>query len=143
MLTVMAAVAIAVGVIGAVFVLSDGDGTTFDPEVASSHVQFIAGEQRFGESAVRAVAGEVTIDLVNTASGAHDLAVMRSGVTLTRSVDFDATLSLGKVDWTAPRSTSSVTLTLEPGTYQVVCTLPGHVEAGMTSLLIVEEAPSP
>ncbi len=134
------AFAVAVGVIGAVFVLSGGDGTTFDPDVASSHIQFTAEEQRYLEPAVRAIAGEVTIDLVNTASGAHDLAVMRSGVTLTRSADFDATMSLGKLDWTAPRSTTSMTLTLEPGTYQVICTLPGHVEAGMTSLLIVEES---
>jgi uncharacterized cupredoxin-like copper-binding protein len=135
-------VAIVVSLVSAValalIAMRAGDST--DTTEPSKTATFTATEHTYEEQTVRAIAGEITLELINTSNGAHDLAIMREGVTITRSSDYTAEMSLGAVGWTAPRAVSSATVVLEPGRYQVVCTLPGHVEEGMVSLLIVEEA---
>jgi len=37
-----------------------------------------------------------------------------------------------------PGKTTSVTMDLQPGTYNVVCTVPGHVQLGMIVALTVK-----
>ena len=136
----MVAAGVAAVIVAVIYAATGSDDRVYDPDVAASQVRFTAGEHRFEEATVRALAGTVTIELLNEANGAHDLAVMQQGVEISRSIDFDASQAVGKTEWTAPRSSSSLTIELEPGTYQIVCTLPGHVENGMEALLIVEAA---
>jgi nitrite reductase (NO-forming) len=51
---------------------------------------------------------------------------------------------LANVDVAArPGQTASIRVRLDrPGTYEYVCTVPGHAEAGMTGTLVVEQAPA-
>lgn len=94
--------------------------------------------------------GEVTLTLVNRAGqfsnvrGSHDLAVVPI------LDDLYTDVATGKIDdevlWDARTdrifTDDSTTISFvpeTPGTYQYVCTIPGHAKLGMMGTLIVEE----
>ena len=71
-------------------------------------------------------AGEVQVEVTNTGKIPHTLGLKGSDlVTKELNGGDTATLSLGE---------------LEPGSYTLNCTVPGHAEAGMTTTLTVTEA---
>lgn len=99
-------------------------------------------------------AGQVTVVLRNAGSRPHELLVMplAPGQAIgQRAVGADDRISeTGKtgevspvcptdtgVDGTVPGGSSQVTLTLAPGSYEIVCNLPGHYRAGMYATLTV------
>jgi uncharacterized cupredoxin-like copper-binding protein len=99
-------------------------------------VQIIAGppnEFTFQPSQVTVQAGQpVTITLVNKGSLEHDLHIEALGVKL----------PVGKTPKDHPllAPSKSVTLTFTPtkkGTFEFVCTVPGHKEAGMKGVIVV------
>jgi uncharacterized cupredoxin-like copper-binding protein len=47
-------------------------------------------------------------------------------------------MGVDEVSDTITESTTSVTATLEPGTYEFFCAIPGHREAGMEGTLTVQ-----
>lgn len=53
------------------------------------------------------------------------------------AIDEDAAGALGEVPELAPGASGTVTLTLEPGVYLLVCNIPGHYACGMWTLLTV------
>ena len=73
-----------------------------------------------------APAGDVTLNIVNGGSIEHNLAVRELGVQssnmMSRGVD---TLALGSLD---------------VGTYELYCTIPGHADSGMTTELVITDA---
>jgi FtsP/CotA-like multicopper oxidase with cupredoxin domain len=75
-----------------------------------------------------APAGNVTLNVVNGGAIEHNVAVreldIQSNNLMSRGVD---TLALGE---------------LEPGTYELYCTISGHAESGMTAELVIGEADS-
>jgi uncharacterized cupredoxin-like copper-binding protein len=81
----------------------------------------------FDRKTLAAKAGKVTLTLDNGSSNAqpHGIAVEGKGV------DKD-----GKV--VQPGGTSTVTVTLKPGTYEFYCPVPGHKQAGMEGKLTVQ-----
>jgi plastocyanin len=86
---------------------------------------FPNGELKYIPIAAQATAGKVLIKSVNKASIGHDIAVEGNGVNQGGPV-----VSNGGV--------SQVTVTLKPGTYQFLCTVPGHAAAGMKGVLTVK-----
>ena len=101
-----------------------------------------------------AAAGQVTVVLRNAGTRPHELLVMplTPGQAVgQRAVGADDRISeTGKigevstdcstdtgVDGTVPGGISQVILTLAPGTYEIVCNLPGHYRAGMYATLTV------
>jgi len=66
---------------------------------------------------------DVTFDVVNIGAAAHSFVVEGQGIGT-------AQLSGG--------GTESVTVNLPPGTYTVICDVPGHKELGMIATLVVE-----
>jgi plastocyanin len=82
------------------------------------------GALAFDKTSLEASAGEVTIDLTNESSTPHNVEIQGMGV--------------DEVSDTITGSTASVTLTLEPGTYEFFCNIPGHREAGMEGTLTVQ-----
>ena len=77
---------------------------------------------------LNAPAGNVTLNVVNGGAIEHNVAVreldIQSNNLMSRGVD---TLALGE---------------LEPGTYELYCTISGHAESGMTAELVIGEADS-
>ena len=73
---------------------------------------------------VTAPAGEITLRSVNDQSTPHNIALD------------DPETTLGEV--VSDGGMSEITVTLEPGTYEYYCSVPGHREAGMVGTLTVE-----
>ncbi|HWB55808.1 MAG TPA: plastocyanin/azurin family copper-binding protein [Gaiellaceae bacterium] len=82
------------------------------------------GALAFDKTSLEASSGEVTIDLTNDSSTPHNVEVEGMGVE--------------EVSDTITGSTTSLTVTLEPGTYEFYCAVPGHREAGMEGTLTVQ-----
>lgn len=66
-------------------------------------------------------AGKVTFTVTNAGTIDHDFAIEGAG----------------KIDLITPTDTKTLAITLEPGTYDILCDLAGHQEAGMTGKLTV------
>jgi plastocyanin len=86
---------------------------------------FPNGELKFIPVAAQAPPGKVVVKSVNKASIGHNIAVDGNGVNQAGPV-----VTGGK--------TSEITVTLKPGTYQFLCTVPGHAAAGMKGVLTVK-----
>jgi uncharacterized cupredoxin-like copper-binding protein len=94
-------------------------------DAGAQRMDVVASEVRFEPSEVRIRAGDwVVITLANEDPIFHDLEV--EGVA---NVDVAA----------RPGQTARIRVRIDrPGTYEFVCTVPGHAEAGMVGTLIVE-----
>ena len=112
------------------------------------------GPMTFVPRAATVPAGQVTVVLQNGGTRPHELLVMplAAGQSVgQRSVGSDDRISetgkIGEVspacppnttiDGTVPGGVSVVTLPLQAGTYEIVCNLPGHYQAGMYATLTV------
>lgn len=80
----------------------------------------------YQEKKVTAEAGEDTIDFTNPASIGHNV-----------TIEDSAGRTIAETETLAEGSTST-TVNLEPGTYTYYCSVPGHREAGMEGVLVVE-----
>jgi plastocyanin len=86
---------------------------------------FPNGDLKYIPIAAQAPAGKVEVKSLNKASIGHDIHIEGNGVNQGGPV-----VSNG--------GTSQVALTLKPGTYQFLCTVPGHAAAGMKGVLTVK-----
>jgi uncharacterized cupredoxin-like copper-binding protein len=104
-----------------------GDGGSADGEAAasSSSIEVEAGDLYFEPDALAASAGEITVTLDNVGAIEHDFVVEEPG-------DVDV------VGMVAPGESATGTIELEPGTYTVYCSVPGHRAAGMEATLDVQ-----
>jgi uncharacterized cupredoxin-like copper-binding protein len=85
------------------------------------------GALAFDRKTITAKAGKVTLSMLNPASTGvpHAVAVEGNGVDQNgKTVD--------------PGGTSTVSVTLKPGTYTYYCPVPGHKQAGMVGTLTVK-----
>ncbi len=107
---------------------------------SNSTISVQMSDFKFDPSTWTVSAGKtVTVDLNNTASVAHTWTVMKTPISGSYSAanQSDIYFNSGQV---APGTTKTVTFTAPstPGDYQVICTVPGHFEAGMVGHLIVK-----
>jgi hypothetical protein len=70
----------------------------------------------------------------------HDRAEREWPPTCSHLQFFRCTQLLDEVENLLPGSRSSLTVNVGPGTYLVMCNLPGHYEAGMWAYLTVTES---
>ena len=101
--------------------------TTADSGAAAQTLQLEAdpsGALRFTTDSLQAKAGEVTIVMDNPSSVAHNVALTGNGVDEKGEI-------VGKGE------ESEVSATVEPGTYEFYCSVPGHEAAGMKGELVV------
>ena len=82
-----------------------------------------SGALAFDKTSLEAPAGTVTVELTNDSSVPHNVEVEGNGV----EEESD----------TITAATTSLTVDLEPGTYEFYCAVPGHKEAGMEGTLTV------
>lgn len=86
-----------------------------------------AREFVFDPKEVTVRAGEVTFEVKNEGSIEHNF--------LIEDVN---RRTLAQIPIIEPGKTEDVKVTIRPGTYPIVCSLPGHKEAGMTGTLRVQ-----
>jgi plastocyanin len=84
---------------------------------------------------------EVTLKMTNNGAVEHEFAILKLGehVSLPFSDDDEAKI-FWELDGVAAGETKSGTFTAptEPGEYDIVCGLPGHIEQGNVATLIVK-----
>ena len=88
-------------------------------------VKALASGLKFDMHGLKAKAGKITIRLVNQSPLKHDL-VVETGETI-----------LARTSMVATGKTGSLTVLLKKGTYDFVCDVPGHEDAGMKGKLVV------
>lgn len=80
----------------------------------------------------------ITINFSNASDvDEHEFAVLTEGTRINSEAEFDEDLVLWEIEALTPGSSTSVTHTFAPGTYQVICALEGHFDSGMTGTLTV------
>lgn len=77
---------------------------------------------------------EVTLD--NVGAVEHNWTVLEAGTTIDDESQFDEALEIVHIHADAGEATSD-TVNLVEGSYQVICTIPGHFSAGMAGTLEV------
>lgn len=82
---------------------------------------------------------EITIELKNSGAIEHEFVIMKFGTEVSQPFSDDDEPNIYWEHEVAAGQTDTVTFTAptEPGTYQVVCGISGHMEAGMVGKLIV------
>jgi uncharacterized cupredoxin-like copper-binding protein len=84
---------------------------------------------------------EVTLTITNSGTVEHEWLMLDAGVMITPPFDEEAVADSILVDQDVDAgATATVVFTAPttPGEYEVVCGVPGHIEAGMTGTLIVQ-----
>jgi plastocyanin len=94
-----------------------GGGQVVDIPIADSGFAFTL-------TTATATAGTVTLSAVNPQATTHDISIKGNGVD-------------EKGNQVSDGGTSTVTATLEPGTYEFYCSVPGHEDNGMKGTLTV------
>lgn len=87
----------------------------------SPRIEITAHEMAFAPDAIAVEAGDVEVVLHNDGTTLHDLRI--------EDQQFIMEAKAGE--------TTTSNVTLEPGRYQLFCSLPGHRDAGMTGVLEV------
>ena len=78
-------------------------------------------------------AGRVTFHVRNTGAVEHEFVVLRTrkpAGALRKGSEADETGNVGEIGGLQPGSAKSLTLSLKPGHYALICNLPGHYLAG-------------
>jgi uncharacterized cupredoxin-like copper-binding protein len=84
---------------------------------------------------------EVTLNLTNTGALEHEFAILKKGEHVIPPFgEKDEDKILWELDGVAAGTTKSDTFTAptEPGEYDIICGIPGHIELGMIATLIVK-----
>lgn len=90
--------------------------------------------------ATTAVAGDVTFTVTNEGTIGHEFLVVKTDIAVGEipldgdhfAEPTDGIEVINEIGEFAKGTTESLTVNLTPGTYQLVCNLPGHYEAGMS-----------
>lgn len=83
----------------------------------------------------------VTLNMTNNGAVEHEFAILKLGEHVTPPFgEKDEDKILWELDGVQPGTTKSDTFTgpTEPGSYDVICGIPGHIEQGMHATLIVK-----
>lgn len=115
------------------------DGPSATP---SDSIEVTAEDFKFGPAEWHVNAGTFTLTFHNeSAAMEHEWAILNQGVSISTDEEFEEDLVLTELEKQPPGTTISESFTIdEPGEYQVICALEGHLSAGMIGKLVVHEA---
>ncbi|MGH2462449.1 MAG: sulfocyanin-like copper-binding protein [Candidatus Limnocylindria bacterium] len=92
-----------------------------------------------------AAPGEVTFEVSNQGSQTHNFVVFRTDlapdqlpVESAQVVAGDGVAEVGRIDEVGPGSAERLSLSLQPGSYVLICNVPGHYQQGMHTAFNVE-----
>ncbi len=116
-----------------------GQGLSGEPDTQS--ISVTTTDFQFSPPSWTVHSGEqVTLSMKNTGKEEHEWVILKKGTTVTIPFGDD---DENKVFWeieASPGKTNKETFTAprEPGTYDIVCGKPKHIEQGMKGTLIVQ-----
>jgi uncharacterized cupredoxin-like copper-binding protein len=117
--------------------------TTAPPGAATVTVKM--DEYDFIPQDATAKAGQTTLEAVNVGEIPHELVLAKSNLepaklptTSNGEVDEEALDTVGEAPDVAAGDTGSFAANLEPGSYVMICNLPGHYSSGMYGSLTVK-----
>lgn len=112
--------------------------TTADVPAAASSIDAEAAEFKFTPSSWSVDSGAtITVNLTNVGGIEHNLVVVAAGKTVTDASQLGDADILIKVDALAGQTGTGTFTAPAAGTYQVICSIPGHLPAGMEAELTV------
>lgn len=79
----------------------------------------------------------ISVSLSNLGAVEHNWVIVTAGNEITSSVDVDESLFYFELNAQAGESIGTTFTAPAPGTYQVICSISGHIEAGMVAELEV------
>ena len=125
-------------IIGAVMALAVACGDDSDSDEASTDISTTATEFEYDSNEWTVPAGEeFTIDFTNDGAVDHEWAVLTEEIE--SQAEFNEDIVLFEVEATPAGESVSESFTVdEAGTYQVICALEDHFDAGMEGTLTVE-----
>lgn len=80
---------------------------------------------------------DVTVTLENEGLNEHEWAVLTLGTEISSEDEFIEDIVELEIEKIDPDTSDSITINLPAGTYQVICALDGHFDAGMEGTLTV------
>ncbi|MDP2623551.1 MAG: plastocyanin/azurin family copper-binding protein [Actinomycetota bacterium] len=94
----------------------------------------------FAPATITVTAGEqVTINVSNIGGIQHSWVLLQGGAEVTTGSEVTDAITLAGTADLDPGQSETVTFTApEAGSYQIVCHIPGHIEAGMVGTLEVD-----
>jgi uncharacterized cupredoxin-like copper-binding protein len=92
----------------------------------------------FNPANLEATAGQINLNLSNSGAVEHNFLVLKPGATYTSSTDVKLEDILFETKLAAGESRQFSLTLAEAGEYPVICTVPGHLEAGMVGKLVVK-----
>lgn len=118
---------------------SDDDGSS------STELEARLSEFQFTPDSWTAPANEdVTVSLPNDGALVHEYVILKQGVTISSEADLPETEEELLADFVfteeevAVGGTGELDFNLPAGTYQIICAIPSHFDAGMEGTLTVE-----
>jgi uncharacterized cupredoxin-like copper-binding protein len=127
-LIALVATVVIIGLIGLLRDEDDGGGAGGDGAAAATTIGVTLSEFKI-EGDLTAAPGDVSLLVNNVGSQQHNLVLVETGTeTPLLNAGDNATLDLGS---------------LEVGTYELICSVPGHKESGMDAQLDITTTPAP
>ncbi len=124
---------------------SDDDGNGESGDSGSTELDATLSDFQFDPDSWSAAADEdVTITLTNDGAVAHEWVILQSGVTITSEADLPETEEELLADFVLtetevePGDTQDMVFNVPAGTYQIICAIESHFDAGMEGTLTVE-----
>lgn len=124
--------------IGATALLLGACGSD-DDAATSTDIEAVATDFQFDPDSWAVPAGEeFTIDFTNSGTVAHEWAVLKAGEDIESEDEFAEDKVLFEVEAIPAGESVTESFTVEDaGTYQVICAIDGHFDAGMEGTLTV------
>ncbi len=114
------------------------DGPNATP---SDAIEVTAKDFEFGPAEWNVIAGQFTLTFHNEGNVEHEWAILHAGVEITSEDKFNDEIVMAELEKQPAGTTTTETFNItEPGEYQVICALEGHLNAGMIGTLIVHAA---
>lgn len=106
-----------------------GDAAPTDP---APEVTVFMSDFSFSPADVKVVAGaEVTIEVRNSGDVVHSWVLLAEGVRVETLPQYDESMALVHLEAEEGEVAATTFTAPAPGTYQVICTITGHLSSGM------------
>ena len=107
------------------------------------------GDYFFNPASAESSPGSVTVSAPNVGKLEHELVVFRSNASPSSlpvsggeadeaAFEKQGAVNVGEVEEVAPGETKTATMNLTPGSYVMICNLPGHYQQGMYGSITVK-----